>query len=221
MPKRCPTDLIELVYIPSALTDAYLSSSASRGTFTWSNQIWPLSTPFSPIFGPLSKILTPGVSWLLLSRRRTTKTWGPCHLPSTVSCAKTVQICRHKCPFHATNMQSCMCKQGAQKCETSYNVVQAKVSCVQIAHACTKAASKATSALQGLVISKPHTHGGAQSLCYGKSCRASSGRVRFGEQLGVCKQETMLAIHATTYCVPCHAVLRLQSRTWRLCHLVC
>ena len=93
MPKRWLTDSIELVYTPPALTLAYLSSRASRGTLTWSNQIWPLSTPFSPILGPLSRILTPGVSWLLLSRRRTTKTWGPCHLPSTVSWAKTVHIC--------------------------------------------------------------------------------------------------------------------------------
>ena len=93
MPKRWLTDSIELVYTPSALTEAYLSSSASRGTLTWSNQIWPLSTPFSPILGPLSRILTPGVSWLLLSRKRTTKTWGPCHLPSTVNWAKTVHIC--------------------------------------------------------------------------------------------------------------------------------
>jgi hypothetical protein len=61
-------------------------------TRTWSNQIWPLSTPFSPILGPWSRILTPGMTLPASSRRRTTNTCGPSQRPLTVSCAKTVQI---------------------------------------------------------------------------------------------------------------------------------
>jgi len=53
----------------------------------------PLSTPFRPILGPLSSMRTPGITRPASSRMRTTNTCGPSHLPATVSCAKTVQIC--------------------------------------------------------------------------------------------------------------------------------
>ena len=52
-------------------------SSSSRGMRTLSNQIRPLSTPFSPSFSPESSIRTPGITCPFSSRMRTTKALTP------------------------------------------------------------------------------------------------------------------------------------------------
>lgn len=75
------------------------TSMSSRGTRASSNQICPLSTPFSPAFGPLSLMRMPRIIRPASSRSRTTKTCGPCFLPVlSVNCAKTVQICMAHTP---------------------------------------------------------------------------------------------------------------------------
>ncbi len=46
---------------PSGATSLKASSSAERGTRTWSNHSLPLSTPLQPILWPMSSMRTPCV----------------------------------------------------------------------------------------------------------------------------------------------------------------
>ena len=49
------------VYVPSFAIAACFMSIALRGTRTWSNRKYPLSTALYPILGPMSPAVTPGI----------------------------------------------------------------------------------------------------------------------------------------------------------------
>ena len=69
--------LIGLLYLPSGATEPKRSSNASRGTWTLSNQIRPLSTPLRPPLCPSSSIRTPKQTRPRSSRIGTNSTCTP------------------------------------------------------------------------------------------------------------------------------------------------